>query len=160
MPDPLANISSEVASFLDYATVEKGLASNSVASYGRDLQKFSYYLSQSKLGLHEVRHEQIRQFLETLYRQGLSARSVARHLAALRHFFRFLVKEGRLRDDPAHEVEAPHISHSLPKYLNFQEVEALISQPDTASPLGLRDRAMLELLYATGMRVSELLSVR
>jgi integrase/recombinase XerD len=160
MPEPLANISSEVASFLDYATVEKGLAANSVSSYGRDLRKFAQYLQDSKLFLEEVRHEQIRKFLETLYRQGLSARSVARHLAALRHFFQFLVKEGRLAADPAHEVEAPHLSHSLPKYLNIQEVEALLAQPDAASPLGLRDRAMLELLYATGMRVSELLSVR
>jgi integrase/recombinase XerD len=160
MPEPLANISSEVASFLDYATVEKGLAANSVSSYGRDLRKFAQYLQDSKLSLEEVRHEQVRKFLETLYQQGLSARSVARHLAALRHFFQFLAKEGRLAADPAHEVEAPHLSHSLPKYLNFQEVEALLAQPDAASPLGLRDRAMLELLYATGMRVSELLSVR
>ncbi len=81
-------------------------------------------------------------------------------MAALRHFFQFLVKEGRLRPDPAREVEAPHLSHSLPKYLNVQEVEALLAQPDPATPVGLRDRAMLELLYATGMRVSELLSVR
>jgi integrase/recombinase XerD len=160
MPEPLANISSEVASFLDYATVEKGLAANSVSSYGRDLRKFAQYLQDSKLSLENVRHEHIRKFLATLYRQGLSARSVARHLAALRHFFQFLVKEGRLAADPAHEVEAPHLSHSLPKYLNFEEVEILLAQPDAASPQGLRDRAMLELLYATGMRVSELLSVR
>ncbi len=160
MPDSLAKISSEVASFLDYATVEKGLASNSIVSYGRDLQKFAAYLHKSNLELDQVRHEHIRKFLETLYRQGLSARSVARHLAALRHFFQFLVKEGSLKADPAREVEAPHISHSLPKYLNVEEVEALLSQPDASSPQGLRDRAMLDLLYATGMRVSELLSVR
>lgn len=160
MPDSLAKTSPEVASFLDYATVEKGLASNSIVSYGRDLQKFAAYLHKSKLELDQVRHEHIRKFLETLYRQGLSARSVARHLAALRHFFQFMVKEGRLKADPAREVEAPHISHSLPKYLNVEEVEALLSQPEASSPQGLRDCAMLELLYATGMRVSELLSVR
>jgi integrase/recombinase XerD len=160
MPDPLANISSEVASFLDYATVEKGLAPNSIASYGRDLRKFAAYLDKTKLPLNQTQHAHIRKFLETLYRQGLSARSAARHLAALRHFFQFLVKEGRLAVDPAHEVEAPHLSHSLPKYLNFQEVEGLLSQPNPATALGLRDLAMLELLYATGMRVSELISVR
>lgn len=159
MPHSLANISSELASFLDYATVEKGLATNSIESYGRDLRKFAAHLHKSKLRLEQVRHEHIRNFLETLYRQGLSARSVARQLAALRHFFQFLVKEGRLEADPAREVEAPHLSHSLPKYLNFQEVEALLAQPDSSTPQGLRDRAMLELLYATGMRVSELLSV-
>jgi integrase/recombinase XerD len=160
MPDPFVNISSEVASFLDYATVEKGLAPNSIASYARDLQKFAAYLRDSKLQLGQVRQEHIRKFLETLYRQGLSARSTARELAALRHFFQFLVKEGRLAADPAHEVESPHLSHSLPKYLNFQEVEGLLAQPDPATLLGLRDGAMLELLYATGMRVSELLNVR
>ena len=160
MPDSFANISPEIASFLDYAAVEKGLASNSIVSYGRDLRKFAVYLENSKLELEKVRHEDIRRFLETLYRQGLTARSAARQLAALRHFFQFLVKEGRLHTDPAREVEAPHLSHSLPKYLNVQEVEALLAQPDPATPVGLRDRAMLELLYATGMRVSELLNVR
>jgi len=160
MPHSLANISLEVAGFLDYATVEKGLAANSVVSYERDLRKFSAFLHKSHMALGEVRHEDIRRFLETLYQQGLSARSVARNLAALRHFFQFLVKEGKLSADPAREVEAPHISHSLPKYLNFQEIETLLSQPESTTPVGLRDRAMLELLYATGMRVSELLSVR
>jgi integrase/recombinase XerD len=160
MPDSLANISPEVASFLDYATVEKGLAPNSIISYRRDLLKFSVHLHQKRLVIDQVRHEDIRNFLETLYRQGLSARSVARQLAALRHFFKFLLNEGRLQRDPACEIEAPHLSHSLPKYLNFQEVEALLAQPDCSSPQGLRDRAMLELLYATGMRVSELLNVR
>lgn len=160
MPHSLADISLEVDGFLDYATVEKGLAANSVVSYERDLQKFSMFLKKSHLTLGEVRREHIRRFLETLYQQGLSARSVARNLAALRHFFQFLVKEGKLPNDPAREVEAPHLSHSLPKYLSFQEVESLLSQPDTTTPVGLRDRAMLELLYATGMRVSELLSVQ
>ncbi len=160
MPDPTANISSEVASFLDYATVEKGLAPNSIAGYSRDLKKFAIYLDNSGLPLEKVRHEHIRRFLETLYRQGLSARSAARQLAALRHFFQFLVKDGRLTVDPAHEVETPHLSHTLPKYLNFKEVEALLCQPDPSTPIGLRDRALLELLYATGMRVSELLTVR
>ncbi|MEJ2008727.1 MAG: site-specific tyrosine recombinase XerD [Acidobacteriota bacterium] len=160
MPDSLPSISTEVASFLDYARVEKGLASNSTLSYGRDLRKFAEYLRREGLALDNVRHEHIRNFLQSLYGQGLSARSVARHLAALRHFFQFLVKEGTLKADPAHEVETPRLSHSLPKYLNFQEVESLLAQPDPATPIGLRDRAMLELLYATGMRVSELLSVR
>lgn len=160
MPDPIINISTEVAGFLDYARVEKGLAANSVVSYGRDLRKFATFLQTSRLTLDSVRHEHIRKFLESLYQHGLSARSAARHLAALRHFFQFLVKEGTLPADPAREVETPRLSQSLPKYLNFQEVEALLAQPDPSTPIGLRDRAMLELLYATGMRVSELLSVR
>lgn len=160
MPDSLANISPELANFLDYATVERGLAPNSIVSYRRDLQKFAAFLLQSKLALDEVQHQHIRKFLATLYGQGLSSRSAARNLAAIRHFFQFLVKEGRIAVDPAHEIEAPHLSHSLPKYLSFKEVESLLTQPDPATPVGLRDRALLELLYATGMRVSELLSVR
>jgi len=160
MLDPPANVSSEIAEFLDYARVEKGLAPNSITSYRQDLQKFAFYLRDSGLELGKVQHENIRKFLESLYRQGLSARSVARHLAALRHFLKFLVKEGKLPRDPAHEVETPRLDHSLPKYLSAGEVDSLLAQPDPATPGGLRDRAMLELLYATGMRVSELLSVR
>lgn len=157
---PPVSVSAEVASFLDYARVEKGLSPNSISGYRRDLQKFFIYLQESHLELDRVRHEDIRKFLESLYRHGLGARSVARHLAALRHFFQFQVKEGNLPQDPAREVEAPRLEHSLPKYLSTGEVDSLLAQPDPATPAGLRDRAMLELLYATGMRVSELLSVR
>ncbi len=160
MPDSIASISSEIDVFLDYARIEKGLASNSIEAYERDLRKFAFYVLDSGLKLEQVRREHIRKFLESLYGRGLGARSVARHLAALRHFFQFLVKEGKIAADPAHDVEAPHLSHSLPKYLNFQEVDKLLAQPDPSTPAGVRDRAMLELLYATGMRVSELLSLR
>jgi integrase/recombinase XerD len=155
-----ANVLSEVADFLDYARVEKGLSPNSITSYRQDLQKFVLYLQESGLELGQIRHENLRKFLESLYRRGLSARSVARHLAALRHFFQFLVKEGKLPQDPAREIEAPRLDQSLPKYLSAGEVDSLLAQPDSETPAGLRDRAMLELLYATGMRVSELLSVR
>jgi len=160
MLGPPANFSPEILSFLDYARVEKGLARNSIVGYRHDLEKFALYLQGSGLEWDQVRHENIRKFLESLYRQGLGARSVARCLAALRHFFQFLVKEGRLSADPAREVETPRLDHSLPKYLSTGEVDALLNQPDPTTPAGLRDRAMLELLYATGMRVSELLSVR
>jgi len=155
-----AKFSPEILSFLDYARVEKGLAVNSIEAYRHDLGKFALYLQGSGLELDHVRHENIRKFLESLYRQGLSARSAARHLAALRHFFQFLVKEGKLPIDPSQDVEAPRLDHSLPKYLSSQEVDALLARPELTTPAGLRDRAMLELLYATGMRVSELLSVR
>src|SRR5262249_10471567 len=102
--------------------------------------------------------------LEAFVRQqmtaGLSPRSVARAVAAVRGFYRFLVVDGRLQHNPAEDVHTTPPWHALQKFLTIDEVEALISQPDPSTPLGLRDRAMLELLYATGMRVSELVSVR
>ena len=150
----------ELAAFLDFIRVEKGLATNSIASYGRDLRGFLDYVHQQGIQLPETAREDIRNFLAALYERGLSARSVARHLVSLRNFFRFLVKEGRLEDDPTAEVDAPQIGHSLPKYLSADEVEKLLAQPDPSTTAGLRDKAMLEILYATGMRVSELVGLR
>ena len=150
----------EFDAFLDFMRVEKGLAPNSLASYGRDLRGFLDFLRQQGIQLPEAAREDIRNFLAGLYGRGLSARSVARHLVSLRNFFRFLVKEGQLEGDPTADVDAPQIGHSLPKYLSAEEVEKLLAQPDPSTAPGLRDKAMLELLYATGMRVSELVGIR
>jgi integrase/recombinase XerD len=149
----------EVQAFLDFARVEKGLAANSILSYRRDLAEFSAFLQ--RLGKQPAAFDRndIRAFLRELYERGLGARSVARHLVSLRNFFRFLVREGRQTSDPTADVEAPKLDQSLPKYLSAEEVELLLGQPDLSTPLGLRDKAMLELLYATGMRVSELVHV-
>ncbi len=157
---PVSALSSELIAFLDYIRVEKGLAANSISSYCRDLQKFINYLSRQGVALEKVSRDDIRSFLAALYASGLSARSVARHLVSVRNFFRFLLKEGRVRSDVAAEVDTPQVGRSLPKYLAAQEVDALLQQPDPSTPAGLRDKAMLELLYATGMRVSELVSLR
>jgi len=151
---------SELMEFLDYARVEKGLASNSIISYRRDLEEFVRHLRRERQAVAGTKREDIRQFLVSLYRRGLSARSVARHLVALRVFFRFLVQDGKIESDPTAEVDAPQFGQSLPKYLAAEEVEALLRQPDPGTAAGLRDRAMLELLYATGMRVSELIRLR
>lgn len=150
----------ELTAFLDYARVEKGLAPNSIASYRRDLQKFVAYLRQQRKSLKRITREDIRQFLAALYQRGLKARSVARHLVSLRNFFRFLMKEGRIGSDPTAEVDSPKLGQSLPTYLTREEVEVLLAQPDVSTAAGLRDKAMLELLYATGMRVSELVNLR
>ncbi len=148
----------EVQSFLDFARVEKGLAANSIASYRRDLTEFSTFLQRRGKHPDSVQRDDIRQFLKELYERQLGARSVARHLVSLRNLFRFLVREGRAANDPTAEVEAPRLDHSLPRYLTADEVDKLLAQPDVSTPLGLRDKAMLELLYATGMRVSELVN--
>ncbi len=150
----------ELRAFLDFIRVEKGLSANSIASYGRDLRGFVDYLGNEGRAIRETTREDIRDFLAKLYGRGLSARSVARHLVSLRNFFRFLVKEARMEADPTAEVDAPQIGHSLPKHLSAEEVERLLAQPDPATPAGRRDKAMLELLYATGMRVSELMDLR
>ncbi len=159
----------ELELYLDYLRVEKGLAANTLSSYRRDLASFVEHLHRARRPLARVGREDLRNFLETLYRRGLNPRSVARHLVSLRNFYRFLVREGRLRKDPTAEIDAPRFDHTLPKYLTHQEVDALLAQAEVNRPAGLRpvpsgtglrDRAMLELLYATGMRVSELIQVR
>jgi integrase/recombinase XerD len=146
--------------FLDFARVEKGLAANSIQSYRRDLMEFSGFLHRLGKTPATVGREEIRAFLKVLYDRNLGARSVARHLVSVRNLFRFLVREGHMANDPTAEIAAPRLDQSLPKYLSAGEVDLLLAQPDLSTRLGLRDKAMLELLYATGMRVSELVHVR
>jgi integrase/recombinase XerD len=153
-------VAPEVRQFLDFARVEKGLAPNSIVSYRRDLMEFSAYLQRQGIDLAAADRETIRGFLASLYRRRLSARSVARHLVSLLNFFRYLVREQKIASDPTAEVQAPKVGIDLPHYLSTAEVDRLLEAPDSSSPASLRDRAMLELLYATGMRVSELVTLR
>lgn len=150
----------EAQLFLDFARVEKGLAANTVQSYRRDLAEFSGFLRRVGKTTGSIGRDDIRAFLRGLYERNLGARSVARHLVSLRNLFRFLVREGHLVSDPTAEIEAPRLEQPLPRYLSADEVDGLLAQPDPSTALGLRDKAMLELLYATGMRVSELVHVR
>jgi len=149
----------ELDAFVDYVRVEKGLAPNSVTSYHRDLSEFIAHLRELGRDLTDVGREDIRSYLALLYCRGLGARSVSRHLVSLRNFFRFLLKDGKIEHNPAAEIDAPRLDQNLPKYLTAEEVEALLQQPDVSTPLGLRDKALLEVLYATGMRVSELVGL-
>jgi len=144
--------------YLDYLAVEKGLAKNSLASYRTDLTKFSEWLDDKPLD--RVKRQDIVRYFQSLRSAGISARSVARALAALRGFFRFLVRERHLKHDPTENVDNPKLWSTLPKSLQPSEVEALLAAPDRKTPDGLRDAAMLELLYATGLRVSELIHVK
>ena len=143
--------------YLDYLAVEKGLAKNSLTSYRTDLMKFSEWLDDKPLD--RVKRQDIVRYFQSLRSSGISARSVARALAALRGFFRFLVRERHLKHDPTENVENPKLWTTLPKSLQPSEVEALLAAPDLKTADGLRDAAMLELLYATGLRVSELIRV-
>jgi integrase/recombinase XerD len=150
----------QVARFLSYVQVEKGLAANTLLAYRRDLSKLSLYLSRNSVLIVEAGREDVRGFLADLHRQRLSARAIARHLASLRGLFQFLMREGEIRHDPTAQIDSPRLAQALPKYLAANEIEKLLAQPDLSTSAGLRDSAMLQVLYATGMRVSELISVR
>lgn len=143
--------------FLDYLSVERGLSKNTIVSYGRDLGRFISYLESRHIGsLDKVTRTEIGDFLLRLKDNNLSAGSISRNLVAIKVFFRFLVSERLLKDDPSAIIDSPKLWKHLPDVLTIEEVEDLIAQPKPNSWMGIRDKAILELLYATGMRVSEL----
>lgn len=146
--------------FLTYLVVEKGLAANTIESYRHDLDRFRKYLEQKGRELTEVERLDLVDYLKGLYSAGYKPASIARGVASLRSFFRFLAADGHIRQDPAELLESPKRWQTLPKYLRPDEVDRLLAQADPATPAGLRDKAMLELLYATGLRVSELVKVK
>ena len=149
--------------YLHYLTIEKGLAANTIASYGCDLAKWVAFLEKSRISVEKAGRKNVQRFMEHLYTLGLEARSVARHLVSLRNFYRFLIREGKSTQDPTRDLDAPKLWQRLPKFLSEVEVDTLFDQacpPGVDSAKRLRDRAMMELLYATGMRVSELINLR
>ncbi len=143
--------------FLHYIIVEKGLSKNTIEAYGHDLNRFLNYLTAQGIDdVSNIGKYEIRSFLVYLKRSRLSIKSIVRNLVSIRVFFRFLVQEGVLERNPAEELDSPKIDRTLPEILTLKEIELLLNQPNTETLLGIRDRAMLEMLYATGMRVSEL----
>jgi integrase/recombinase XerD len=153
-------ISAAISAFLTHVRVEKGLSLNTVSAYGRDMGKFDVFAKKRKLDLNAVSRDDVVDFLAELYRQKLESRTVARHLVTVRNFFRFAQINELIKDDPSLHLESPKIRRSLPGYLRIEEVEKLLAQPDEKTPMGLRDRTMLEVLYSSGLRVSELTSLR
>jgi integrase/recombinase XerD len=153
-------ISAAISSFLTHVKVEKGLSANTVSAYRRDLVKFKSFAEKRKLALETVSRDDLVDFLAGLYRQKLESRTVARQLVTLRNFFRFAQIQESIARDPTINLESPKIRRSLPGYLRLEEVERLLGQPDSKTILGQRDRAMLEVLYSTGLRVSELVGLR
>jgi integrase/recombinase XerD len=152
-------ISATIASFVTHVKVEKGLSANTVSAYRRDLVKFDGFAKKRKLALEKVTRDDLVDFLAGLYREKLESRTVARHLVTLRNFFRFAQIQELIAADPSINLESPKIRRSLPGYLRLEDVERLLDQPDSKTALGLRDRAMLEVLYSTGLRVSELVGL-
>jgi len=149
-----------ITGFLTHVQVEKGLASNTLSAYRADLTKFEQFAKKHKLALEAVQQDHLVDFLAGLYRQKLESKTVARHLVSLRNFFRYAQVQEFITDDPTAHLESPKIRRSLPGYLRLEDVEKLLEQPDQKTALGLRDQAMLEVLYSTGLRVSELTSLR
>jgi integrase/recombinase XerD len=147
-----------IRSFLHFCRTEKGLSFNSLEAYRRDLTQFAGWVAETPFSA--ISLASLRSYLDHLRQKGLKSRSIARQVTTLRGFFGFLVEEGQIQVSPAELLSAPKIGSSLPKYLDLQRVDSLLESPDESSATGLRDRAMLDLLYACGLRVSELIKLR
>jgi len=145
-----------VREYLSFLQVEKGLSKNSVESYRRDLLRLKAEAGRLGREPQALGKEEVTQFVMSLSREGLSPRSVSRALSAARGFYRFLLLDGHIKADPTADICAPQGGQKLPRFLTQEEVERLLAAPDTTTPEGVRDRALVELLYATGLRVSEL----
>jgi integrase/recombinase XerD len=153
-------ISATISSFVTHVKVEKGLSANTVEAYQRDLVKFEVFAKKQKLTLESVSRDDLVDFLAGLYREKLESRTVARHLVTLRNFFRFAQIQDLITTDPTINLESPKIRRTLPGYLKLEDVERLLNQPDQKTAMGVRDLAMLEVLYSTGLRVSELVGLK
>lgn len=146
--------------FINYLAVERGLAKNTLESYGRDLRQYYSYLNNDRIdAINQVSRATILAYLEQLQSKGRAVSTISRNLAAIKSYYQFLVRERYLDKDPAANLESPKLEKKLPKILTISEVEELLKQPNSFLPTGMRDKAMLELLYATGIRVSELISL-
>ncbi len=152
----------QIEDFLHFIIVEKGLAKNTIESYRRDLTKYTLYLEKVEqvTSLNEVTRTIIMNYLFMLHEQGRAATTIARTIASIRAFHQFLLREKVTMNDPTVHIETPKQDRRLPKVLSSEEVEALLSAPHSSTPIDFRNKAMLELLYATGMRVSELCSLK
>lgn len=155
-----ARLRNQIAAFLNFCRVEKGLSVNSIEAYTSDLARFSTFSKGAgedpaePPGTEEIRH-----YLDYLSQSGLSSRSIGRHLTTIRSFYGFLLREEQIGSDPTEHLRTPRHWQNIPKFLNLEEIERIIKAPDGSRPTGVRDRAMMELLYASGLRVSELCRV-
>lgn len=159
-------MTNEIGDFLDYLTYERNVSGNTISAYRDDLESFTAFLcndyfsmGRDQLELRRVDHLTVRSYLAHLSRRKLSRATIARHLSALRTFFKYLVREGIVEANPARTVSTPKREKHLPQVMQTSDIALLLEQPDTATPLGARDMAFLELLYASGLRISELVGI-
>ena len=148
-----------IEAFLDALWSERGLSQNTLAAYGRDLKALADWQQKNNRILISSNNSEILEFITLKIKQGSKSRSVARSISTFRRFFRYQLRESVISEDPTALIELPKLGKSLPNSLSENNVDALLESPDLNDPIGLRDRAMLELLYATGLRVSELVTL-
>lgn len=148
--------------FLDYLSIEQNLSFNTIDSYRNDLKRYLEFVTSQKKypDLNQVTSKDVSAFVQLLNSLGLSPKSISRNLSAIRTFHKYLMNEDILEDDPAENIDMPKLPKTLPSVLEIAEVEKILEQPDTLEHLGIRDRTMLELIYACGLRISELLSLK
>ena len=151
-----AQLGGHMAAYLNFCRVEKGLARLTLDAYTSDLAKFIAFVGPSAS---PPDSDRLRLYIDHLYQTGLGTRSIARHLTTLRNFYGYLLREGVVEIDPTEHLRLPRQWQKIPRFLNLEEIERLLAAPDESQPVGQRDRAMLQLLYATGLRVSELCRV-
>lgn len=150
----------QIEGYLAYLSVERGLAQNTLDAYGRDLRAYARFLQKHNLtSFQDTEKEAVRAYLEQLHNLGRASSTISRNLAAIKSFYQFLVEENVIDKDPTVHLESPKVDKRLPRVLNLSEVEALLNQPSLENAPGMRDKAMLEVIYATGIRVSELVSL-
>ena len=149
-----------IDAYITYLRDVRRMSPNTVESYARDLAGLAAFAEKHERPVEALDRRELESFVRSLMTSGLSPRSVARVVACVRGFYKFVVVERKLEQNPADDLRSPRAWASLPKFLSLEEVDRLLAQPDAATPRGLRDKALIELLYATGLRVSELLSLR
>jgi integrase/recombinase XerD len=149
-----------IREYLTYLQVEKGLARHTLESYGRDLKRLDRWANKSNRSAAELQRPDLRKWIAQLSREGLAPSSVARAVSGARGFFRFLMLDGHIKHHPAEDLDTPQKFSYLPKFLTEEEIDRLFAGPDISTETGIRDRALLELMYAAGLRVSELVSLK
>ena len=149
-----------IDAYLDHLRVSRRLADNTIESYAHDLALLSAFAERSDRAVESLSRAELEAFVRMLLTSGRSPRSTARAVACVRGFYRFLALDRRIQSNPAADLQSPRAWAALPRYLSVEEVDRLIAQPDVSTPRGVRDRALIELLYATGLRVSELVSLK
>jgi integrase/recombinase XerD len=153
-------MSQAIDTYIDYLRDVRRMSPNTVLSYARDLAALGAFADRNGKAIESLERRDLEAFTRDMMTQGLAPRSVARAIACVRGLYKFLLVEKRISADPAEDLRAPRAWPALPKYLDIQEVDRLLQQPDVSVPRGVRDKALIELLYATGLRVTELLSLK